>query len=467
MATAKTVEKYQFDVGFERAVVYLSCSRPRFYGRIGRALDSQCMVSEAATLAMDAAHAIAKDNGAGSDSPGLVIQRLNRWRHEGKVTHEQVIAVNELFDAVEDGGGVPQEDSVVNELRPILQRRLHQEAVKMAMDEYGKRRDFQRVVEIINRANALGMADMSLGSSMGAAAFDVIDSLRHLERLPLGITELDIALGGGVPRGQMPVFVGSPGGGKSMQLSHTGAYAAMSGLFVAYATLELPSPVILARLAAGITGITIDSIMEGNEQARSKLASTPLGPCFVKDFTPQVTTVDDIGEWVKQLEETQGRPVDVLIVDYADKLTTKAAPRDKDKGQYRAMELVYEGLRVFGATKKMWVMTASQAGRRDKDSKKKLDLEHVADSLNKVRVADLVITLNVSDDNDEVTFFIAKNRTGKSRLSIGPLPTDFACGLIAPIIRPDSDNPTREILAVHTEAALANPPETADPDLFQ
>lgn len=441
VAMTKTAEKYQFDAGFERVVVYLSCSRPRFYGRIGRALDSQCLSNAAAALAMDAAHAIAKDNGCGADSPGLVIQRLNRWRHEGKVTHEQVIEVNELFDSVEDVDGVPQEDAVVNELRPILQRRMHQEAVKMAMDEYGKKRDFHRVVEIINRANALGMADMSLGSSLGAAAFDVIDSLRHLERLPLGITELDIALGGGVPRGQMPVFVGGPGGGKSMQLSHTGAYAAMNGLFVAYATLELPRSVILARLAAGITGITIDGILENSEHARSKLAKTPLGPCFVNDFTPQVTTVEDIGAWVQLLEESQARQVDVLLVDYADKLTSKATPKEKDKGQYRAMELVYEGLRVYGATKKMWVMTASQAGRPSKDSKKKLDLEHVADSMHKVRVADLVITLNVSEENDEVTFFIAKHRTGKSRISVGPLPTDFACGLIAPIIRPENSVP--------------------------
>jgi hypothetical protein len=45
----------------------------------------------------------------------------------------------------------------------------------------------------------------------------------------------------------------------------------------------------------------------------------------------------------------------------------------------------------------MWCFTASQAGRPSKDQKKKVDLEHVADSMHKVRVADLVIkgvTLN-------------------------------------------------------------------------
>lgn len=436
MAKQTQVETYQFSPEFERAVTYLSCCRARFYGRVGAYLDDDAMPSAPAKLAIRAARAIAKDNGTGPDSSILVIQRLHRWRHEGQVTHEEILAVNDLFDAAEDSG-LPDEEQVIKELAPMLRRRMESVAVKTAMDEYAKRGDFTKVVNIINKAAAIGASDTSLGDKLGGSSFDLIDQLRYIDRLPLGCTELDIALGGGQPRGQMSVFVGGPGGGKSMQLSQTGAYSMMNGLFVGYATFELPPPIILARLVSAITGITIDSIMEGNSDARQRIEATPLGPCVVKEFTANVSTVADVKGWVERLEQEFSRPLDLLVVDYADKIAVPNSGKDKDKSSYKAMEVVYEDLRIYGHVKKMWTMTASQSSRKDsKKTKQHLDLENMADSINKARVADLVVTLNASEENDEITYFIAKNRTGQSRKAIGPLPTDYACGLVCPIVRP-------------------------------
>jgi len=50
-------------------------------------------------------------------------------------------------------------------------------------------------------------------------------------------------------------------------------------------------------------------------------------------------------------------------------------------------------------------------------------------------VVDIVVTLNYDDEAQEMTFFIAKNRTGRSRKEVGPLPVDFGCGAVAPVVR--------------------------------
>ena len=55
--------------------------------------------------------------------------------------------------------------------------------------------------------------------------------------------------------------------------------------------------------------------------------------------------------------------------------------------------------------------------------------------MHKVPVSDLVQTLNVRDDGEQIMFYVAKNRTGKSRQQIGPLPHEFECGRIAPVLR--------------------------------
>jgi hypothetical protein len=98
---------------------------------------------------------------------------------------------------------------------------------------------------------------------------------------------------------------------------------------------------------------------------------------------------------------------------------------------------VYEQLRLYVHERQIWGWTASQSTRSaTKEGKGHKDLDNLADSVGKGRVVDLGISLNRREDGDEILFYIMKHRFGKSRTSVGPLPTDFAAGLIAPMVRP-------------------------------
>lgn len=430
------VDPYPITSTFERQIVALACSRPRFYGRVAYALQPDAMPSELARLAIRAAHEIHADTGKGPERAGFVIQRMRRWQDAGRVTADQINAVDDYIAEAEDAG-LPSDDAVAAELLPLLQRRLRNAALHIAATEHAKGGDMKKVIELLSQADSLGITDSTIGVRLGGSSFDVIASLRFLERLPTGISELDHTLGGGLPRGQLGFYMGGAGDGKSMALSQQAAHSTMAGLFVGYATYELAVPTVLARIKAAITGITIDAILAGSDEAKAKIEAVPLGPCIVKEFTPQVTPIEALFEWVKQCEEDIGRPMDLLICDYADKIALPKKYGEKDSGQYKGMEIIYESLRTFVAERKMWGWTASQGTRPSKDQKKKIDLEHVSDSMGKVRVADLVISLNVrGDEGEEMMLWIAKNRTGQSRRQIGPLPTDFACGLVAPLTRP-------------------------------
>jgi len=426
----RRVESYGLDPAFERMVVALACSRPRFYGRIGRAMEPEALAAPGAQLALQAAHAIAQDSGHGPESSVLVMQRLKRWMQDGRVTQEQITGVFDLLEQADETGLAP-EDAVVDELTPLLQRRVQSQAVEAAMDEYAKRGDFARVAELIGDAARLGKADTSVGTLIGADSFAAIEGVRHLERLATGVSELDLALDGGLWRGALGMVVGGTGDGKSMFLSHAAASALQSGLHVLYATLELPEALVLSRIKANLTGVPINAIMDGSmEEAKRRLVAMmpTLGRCYVKDFTPHATTVEDLREWVKGCEQLARRQVDVLIVDYADKLTAKV-PGEKDGSEYRTMRVVYEGLRVLAVEHKFFGWTASQKRRSSDKTKKKSDTDDVADSMHKSRVADVVVTLNLrGEENEELLYYIAKYRIGKAHASIGPLPHDFARG---------------------------------------
>ena len=432
-------EGYGFTPDFEAAVITLACRSPRFYGRIGHALHPLQLSSDSASWALKAAHAIAKTLGHGPDNTVLVMQRLNNWKHEGKISADVVSNVLDFFEYADDVG-VPSEESVIHELAPVIKRRQEKNALSAAINSYNKGGDLSLLVDAVAQAARLGEVDVSIGTKLGMSSFDDIASMRHLDRLPTGIDDLDLMIDDGLGRGSLGIFIGGSGDGKSMALSQIAAFGLMEGLHVAYATLELPEPHVLGRIKAALTSVEIIDIMRGDpydEDARTRLDSLgdDLGTGIVKEFTPHATTVSDISEWLKTCEDANGRPVDLLVVDYGDKL---ASPSKKDS-EYNAMRVVFEGLRILALERRMWCWTAAQSTRRgnkNKMNKKvRLDLDDVADSMHKVRVADLIVTLNVSETETgsrDIEFFVAKNRTGKSRFVVGPLPTEFNFGRIAP-----------------------------------
>lgn len=219
----------------------------------------------------------------------------------------------------------------------------------------------------------------------------------------------------------------------SMGLSHIASCSLFRGLHVAWVTLELPKEVAIARVIANLTGVSIDEILydESMEaQRRMGMLDGKIGRFVCHQMTARVTTAEDVIAWIKAVEvQAGGWPVDLVVVDYADKLTSaSASARDNS---YSVGELVYETLRLWAFDNRRFLWTASQAQRR-KDKRKLIDGDDVADSLHKVRVADLVVSLNVLDG--DMTYFVAKNRYGKDKFSVGPLPTDFAYGRICPVV---------------------------------
>lgn len=428
-------EKYGLDPRFERAVAALACSRRTFYRRIGHAVIPEQLEQPAAVLLMQAAHAIKADTGQGPESSVVVLQRLRRWMQEGRVTLEQVRAACDLFDEADDFG-LPDEDAVAKELTPVLRHQFEKEAVKAAVQTYGaKDGDWSKVQALMNRASTVGIVEEAPGVDLGLQAFGTIKEMRARDRLPTGIMELDAFLDGGAQRAGLSTVMADAGGGKSMFLSGVTAHGIWMGQNAAYVTTELPEGEILSRIIANLTSLPIHAIQNGSmEEAKARLMQmhAGLGLCVVKYFEPTITTVEQVVAWTREIEQRTGKPITLLVVDYGDRLTVAdAGPRDTD---YKVQGKVFERLRVHAQRNKLFAWTASQVTRGEA-RRKRIDLNDVADSKGKVRYSDLVISANVSEQQEEVSFYVAKHLTGRSRATVGPMPTEFALGRIAPVFR--------------------------------
>ena len=385
-------------------------------------------------LALAAAQAFNRERGRGPELPAITIQRVAYLRDDGKLTTEDVRAVAGLFDSYDDVPK-PQVEDVEKEVLAEVKRRLRYAVAQAAVAEH-REDEWEQVQGLMTREAALGQGEAGDGLVMSPSVIqETMARARMLTRAPYGIDGLDAEMAGGAPQGTLTCFMAGPGGAKSMCLSHIAGQLSLAKRFCAYATLELSSEEVISRIVSNQTGITIDEVKSGvaDEDLYLRLRVFSPTPCVVQDFEPHITTVETIQAWVEGIGKRHGRPVDVLLLDYADKLT--ASGKADEKGMYAEMRVVYEKLRILCKRMNMSGITASQSRARDEKKGKVIDLEHVADSMHKARVVDQFITLNLDDDTKELTFFLAKNRYGEGRKKAGPYPTNFACGQVSPVVR--------------------------------
>lgn len=427
-------DAYNLYEAFEDAVAYHASNSGPFWTRIGHAIEPELLGKPVNKLIFQACHSINKSKGMPPESAVTVIQRLKLWSEEGRVTQKQIDEVVDLYEAVETAG-VPSMESVLLELVPLIQKRMRAEAVRTALQEYTAKSDMQGVADLIQKASTLGESEESEGVFLMENTFELMEQARTTDYQRLGIPDLDAALSGGVGRGQLFVCVGGPGDGKSMLLSQAAVTAYLDGRNVAYATLELPEPLVVSRFKANLTNLPEKDIRKGMysteakermaEMMRWREANGMTSYLAVRYFTPHASTVQDVANWLREIEKKKGAKVDVLVVDYADMLFAKAG-----ENEYLRMRAVYQALRVLAKDNGMWAVTASQSKADAPKKENNRGIWSMADSAHKARIADIVVTLNKGEEG--ITYFVAKHRTDAGQQTVGPIPTDFVYGRICP-----------------------------------
>lgn len=441
----RKVEPYGFVEEFELAVVYLLCHKKVFFAQVGHLLEADLMSTPNGRLGVKVAqmHA-AERKGVGPGMTYSAMQRARELVSDGKLMEqefENFCAMLIKFDIL-SAKRRPQIDETLAELIPILKRRGRREAILRGLDCISKGKTLTDVSKQISDIEGLSTTRLSCSfetRNLDQAALESIRELKYAMRLSTGIRELDDTLGGGLPLRTMGVVIGGAGEGKSIFLEHAGTFGIRRGLNVATASLELDSAFVMSRYFSNLSGV-LESKIQASEpithcEVLQKLEAQKLnGMLHVEYFDPGSTTVPQLREWVKQCEETSGRKIDLVLVDYADLL--KPVSR-MQINRYEAAGLVYQALSNWAKEDDIWIWTASQAQRKHKLAKHELrTIDEAADSQEKVRIADLAITLNCKTDEfsgfKQCIYNIVKFRMGRSGVSIGPIPTEFEYGRMCP-----------------------------------
>jgi archaellum biogenesis ATPase FlaH len=270
-----------------------------------------------------------------------------------------------------------------------LERAILKSADLLEKGEYGP------VEDLIKQAVQIGLT-----KDMGTDYFaDPRARLLRIKdkngQISTGWSTIDKKLFGGMNRGELNIFAGGSGAGKSLFLANLGVNWALQGLNVVYLTLELSEELVSMRVDSMITEIPSREIFKQIDEVemRVKIIGKKSGTYQVK-YMPSGKTANDIRSYLKEYEIKLGRKVDVLLIDYLD-LLMPISKRISAENLFIKDKFVSEELRNLAVEKQCILVTASQLNRGAVEEVE-FDHSHISGGLSKIQTADNVFGIFTS-----------------------------------------------------------------------
>ncbi len=285
-------------------------------------------------------------------------------------------------------------DWFMGEFEAFTRRQELERAILKAADLLEKG-EYDPVEKLIKDA-----VQISLTKDMGTDYF--ADPKARIEKyfnsggqVSTGWPQLDRLLYGGFSRGELNIFAGGSGSGKSLVMMNIALNWLQQGLSGVYITLELSEELTSLRTDAMLTNMSTKDIRKDIDttELKVKLVSKKSGNYQVKGL-PAQSNINDIRAYLKEYQIQTGKRVDFVMIDYLDLLmpvSAKVSPNDlfvKDK-------YVSEELRNLAKELGILMVTASQLNRSAVEEIE-FDHSHISGGISKINTADNVFGIFTS-----------------------------------------------------------------------
>ena len=206
---------------------------------------------------------------------------------------------------------------------------------------------------------------------------------------------LDKKLFGGFNRGELNIFAGGSGSGKSLFLANMGVNWCLQGLNVMYLTFELSENLVSMRLDSMVSDIPSRDIFKSIDdvQLKVKMIGKKSGAFQVK-YMPSGKTANDVRAYLKEYEIKTGKKIDVLLIDYLD-LMHPIGTKISAENLFVKDKYVSEELRNLAMELNTIFVTASQLNR---SAVEEIEFDHsmISGGISKINTADNLIGIFTS-----------------------------------------------------------------------
>ena len=270
-----------------------------------------------------------------------------------------------------------------------LEKAILDSADLLEKGEYG------RCEDLVKNAVQIGL-QKDLGTDYFADPRGRLEGIKDKNgQVSTGWPALDKKLFGGFNRGELNIFAGGSGSGKSLFLANLGVNWCLLGMNVLYLTFELSEALVSMRVDSMTTDIASRDIFKSIDdvEMKVKMIGKKAGAFQVK-YMPTGKNANDLRAYIKEYEIKTGRKLDVVLVDYLDLMHPNAV-KISAENLFVKDKYVSEELRNLAMELNTVFVTASQLNRSSVEEIE-FDHSHISGGISKINTADNLIGIFTS-----------------------------------------------------------------------
>jgi hypothetical protein len=282
----------------------------------------------------------------------------------------------------------------LDEFEKFCRHKALEEAILASADKL-ERGEYGTVEKLVKDAVQVGLT-----KDLGMNYWDnPAERIRHIQEQKGGTSTgwktFDKFFYGGFNKGELNIFAGGSGSGKSLFMQNLALNWSQAGYNVVYVSLELSEELCAMRIDSMITGLSTKEVFKNIEDVdlKVRMQAKKAGRLQIIQM-PNGCTINDIKAYIKEYQIQNDLHVDALLVDYLD-LMNPAGQKVNASDQFIKDKYVSEELRNLAIELDVLFVTASQLNRTAVDEFD-FDHSHIAGGISKINTADNLIGIFTS-----------------------------------------------------------------------
>jgi replicative DNA helicase len=335
-----------------------------------------------------------------------------------KVLRSEVVAdvskkIKELYTV-----DISDREFIVGKVADFVRKQATVNAISKACDIIDADGDVNSILPIMQKAIDVGTTDM-------ASSYDYNDGLeQRIEirkaRLKGELAHNSVTTGfkrfnetlyrQGWGKGELSIYMAPAKAGKSVALMDHAIKAAEAGYNVLFVSLEVSTEIQADRMDSNVSGVKLKEIsihLDKVEERVKKWRDRVTGKLKLHEYPAGTYKVSDLRRLIKKYQAL-GTQFDMVVLDYADIMLTESNSSETiDKSKQ-----IFIDLRALAQQENLAMLTAIQTNRLGA-AVERIEAIHVAEDFNKIRIADLVISINANElekDAGEARLYFAASR---------------------------------------------------------
>src|SRR6056300_415539 len=317
------------------------------------------------------------------------------------VVEQNALPTFDMINAATDGNLKHPGDLAENHYDWLLQefetfsRHKALEAAILKSADLLENGEYGPVEDLVKKAVQIGL-QKDLGTDYWKDPRGRLEGIKDKNgQISTGWPALDKKLFGGFNRGELNIFAGGSGSGKSLFLANMGVNWCLQGMNVLYLTFELSEALVSMRIDSMTTDIASRDIFKSIDdvEMKVKMIGKKAGAFQVK-YMPTGKNANDLRAYIKEYEIKTGRKLDIVLVDYLDLMHPNAV-KISAENLFVKDKYVSEELRNLAMELNTVFVTASQLNRSSVEEIE-FDHSHISGGISKINTADNLIGIFTS-----------------------------------------------------------------------